>query len=298
MSNYLTFAFIGGDQRQVNVIKGFAVEGYRVNVFGIESDELRSTENTIIYKNMSEALSEADIVVLPLPYLSILDSKMINSPLHREDIAVEELFKAISDSNIKLVLAGKVDEKLLKLSEIYGIQIIDYIERDELAILNAIPTAEGAVSIAMEELPITIHSSECLCIGYGRVGKVLARTLYGLGAKVTVAVRKPSDIAFIKAYGYTGINITEPLRDAEKYDIVFNTVPAKIVDENILQELSDDCVIIDLASKPGGVDFEIAKILGKKVIWALSLPGKVAPLTAGTIIKDTIKNILSELGVT
>lgn len=272
MSNYLTFAFIGGDQRQVNVIKGFASEGYNVNVFGIESEELSNHKNIHIYSDMNNALSDTDIVVLPLPYFSILDSDMINSPLFSQKIVVKDLVEAIKHDENKIVLVGKVDERLKKLSESYNLKIIDYIERDELAILNAIPTSEGAISIAMEELPITIHSSECLCVGFGRVGKVLANTLCGLGAKVTVAVRKPSDIAYIKAYGYTGINIKEPIEDAAKYDVIFNTVPAKIIDEKMLENFRDDSVIIDLASKPGGVDFSAAKKLGKNVIWALSLP--------------------------
>ena len=67
-----------------------------------------------------------------------------------------------------------------------------------------------------------------------------------------------------------------------------------IINGSMLRQLREDCLIIDLASKPGGVDFESAKRLGRNVIWALSLPGKTAPLTAGNIIRDTINNILNE----
>ena len=78
-------------------------------------------------------------------------------------------------------------------------------------------------------------------------------------------------------------------------DVVFNTVPDKIIGGNELLT-AKNTLIIDLASKPGGVDMEKAKDLGVKVIWALGLPGKVAPVTSGNIIKETILNIFSELG--
>jgi len=296
MSNILTFSFIGGDRRQINVIKGFASEGHSIKVCGID-EGVRPTENIQITNSVDEAVRDADAVVLPLPYSSVLDSEIINTPLSDKKVGVGELFRALSDNNRKLVLAGKVDDRLEAISKIYGLHIIDYMDREELAVLNAIPTAEGAIKIAMEEMPITIHGSKCLCLGYGRVGKVLANTLKGLGADVTVAVRKHRDIAYIRAYGYRGIMLTEPLDKPEQYDILFNTIPFKIVDSEMLESLKENCLIIDLASKPGGVDFDSANKLGRKVIWALSLPGKAAPVTAGNIICDTIKNILKELGI-
>ena len=84
---------------------------------------------------------------------------------------------------------------------------------------------------------------------------------------------------------------------AGDFDVIFNTVPAEVLDRNVLEQIPDDTLIIDLASKPGGVDFSAAKELGKKVIWALSLPGKTAPITSGRIIKETILNMLCEMEV-
>ena len=81
------------------------------------------------------------------------------------------------------------------------------------------------------------------------------------------------------------------------YDLVVNTVPARVLSEKELRDLKPGCLVIDLASKPGGVDFEAATRLGVRAIWALSLPGKVAPVSAGRAIKNTIYNMLSELGV-
>ena len=162
---------------------------------------------------------------------------------------------------------------------------------------NAIPTAEGAIQIAMEEIATTIYSQNVLVTGFGRISKVLIKILNGLGANIDVVARKYSDLAWADIYGCNGIHISQMNELLSKYDIVFNTVPAMLLDESKLSLLKKSCLVIDLASKPGGVDFDIAGKLGVKTVWALSLPGKVAPVTAGEMIGTTILNIIEERGV-
>ena len=294
MSKHTVFAFIGGDRRQVYVIRGLARDGFEVRAFGLNADELAGVENIIICGDLHAVVGGADCVVLPVPYSSPLSSQSINTPLYDKEIRLDDFFSGGQELDGKLILAGRADERLRAMAGLSGARVIDYMEREELAVLNAIPTAEGAVKIAMEELPITLHGSNCLVTGFGRVGKVLCETLKGLGARVTAAARKKSDLAYIKAFGYEGANITEPLSEPGKYDVIFNTVPKLIIDENFLASVKPSCLIIDLASRPGGVDFEAARRMGRSVIWALSIPGKTSPLTAGEIIRDTIKNIIDE----
>lgn len=162
---------------------------------------------------------------------------------------------------------------------------------------NAPPTAEGTVQIALEELPITLHGARVLVIGYGRVGKAAAQRFAALGARVSVSARKYEDLAWAEAMGY-GVEQTGALVGwLCGYDLVVNTVPARVLSGRELRDLKEGALVIDLASKPGGVDFDAAARLGVKVVWALSLPGKVAPVSAGRAIKNTIYNILTELGV-
>ena len=159
------------------------------------------------------------------------------------------------------------------------------------------PTVEGGIQIAMEERPITLHGARALVVGYGRLGRLMAHRLGALGAKVSVSARKWADLAWAEAYGY-GVEQTDHLEGwLCGYDLIVNTVPARVLGEERLAELKSGCLIIDLASKPGGVDLEAARQLGVKVIWALSLPGKAAPVTAGKAIMNTIYNILREQGV-
>ena len=165
--------------------------------------------------------------------------------------------------------------------------------REELAIANSVPAAEGAIQLAMEELPITISGARCLITGYGRVGQALARLLVALGANVTVAARKFSDLARAQTLGCETLEI-QHLENAGDFDVIFNTVPVLLFSRDILQRMDRSTLLIDLASKPGGVDFTAAAELQLKTIWALSLPGRVAPKSAGFIIKNAILNMLKE----
>jgi dipicolinate synthase subunit A len=72
-------------------------------------------------------------------------------------------------------------------------------------------------------------------------------------------------------------------------DVIINSVPSVIFNAASMKKIRADCLLIDLASKPGFEDMT-------GVIHALSLPGKVSPVTAGYIVADTIMNILEENG--
>ena len=171
--------------------------------------------------------------------------------------------------------------------------IIDYTKDEVFQLRNALPTAEGALAIAMSELRRTLRGSRTLVVGYGRIGKLLGDILRNMGASVTVAARKSTDRALAQLHGCQTIPIHEaPSESAlilpQAYHVIFNTVPVKLIDERILQEISEETLLIDLASAPGGIDYDAANRLGRKTVIALSLPGKVAPITAGEILGDLI----------
>lgn len=294
MRKNLIVTFIGGDLRQIWAANRLAESGYTVRVVGFDCEELPEFCAEVKHcSNLEEGISHADVLILPLPYATA--QEQINAPFSVNPIYISEVMRKIQADQI--VFVGKADERLRALAELYEVHIIDYFHREELNVLNCIPTAEGAIAIAMQETPFTLHDSKCLILGYGRIGKILARDLKGLGAKVAVSARKYSDLAWIKSEGHRAVQTSELGEIIGEYDIVFNTIPAVILDFKLLSKVREDALIIDLASRPGGVDFDSAGELGKKVIRALSLPGKVAPHTAGEIMKETIINILNELGV-
>ena len=131
-----------------------------------------------------------------------------------------------------------------------------------MVVLNTIATAEGTIQLAMENTTRTIHGSNILIMGVGRVGKVLAKMLDGIGAKVSCEARKNSDITWIKAYGYNPIHLSELDENLKNYDLIINTIPFQILDENRLKNVKKECTILDLSSNPGGVDRAAARKLG------------------------------------
>ena len=155
--------------------------------------------------------------------------------------------------------------------------------------MNAIPTAEGAIQIAMEKSIKTLHNSNALVLGFGRIGKILSKMLNGIGANVFCEARKNSDLAKIKSYRYNEIDLVNLKTYLNKFDYIFNTIPHIILDKEELDIIKKDCIIIDLASYPGGVNFEYAEKIGLNASLELGLPGKVAPKTAAKYIKEIIK---------
>lgn len=278
----------GGDLRQLTLASLLESENFYIEILGFNKNI--DTKNLKSATDMN-SLKDADIVILPLPFST--DGITVNAPYSDRKIKLDDLLEKLNEGTI--LFGGKLSDAFSDLCFEKGIRVYDYLKREELNIDNAIPTAEGAIEIALAETPYTLHKSSCLVVGYGRIGKILAHRLSAFGAKVTVSARKPSDFSWIEANNYQSADSNHLDDLISGFNIIFNTVPSVILDSNLLKKIPKDTLVIDLASKPGGVDFDLAKELGLRVIWALSLPGKVAPVTSGEIIKRTILNILKEM---
>ena len=77
-------------------------------------------------------------------------------------------------------------------------------------------------------------------------------------------------------------------------DFCFNTVPARVVCEDILSQFHKGSVVIDIASMPGGVDFDYCKEYDIPYKHSLGIPGKLSPRTSGIILADAAVNVVSE----
>ena len=281
-----TFGVIGGDKRQVAMAESIAGDGYTVYTAGMEQ---ASFSPGIQKASLEKTVQNSDFLILPLP--ATVDKKTLNAPFSKEELLLDEKFVRMLEH--KKVFCGMLS-RLQSTSDLWSrIDASDYFEREEFTVKNAVPTSEGAIEIAMREYPGTINGAKCLVAGFGRIGKVLSRMLQGLGAKVTVSARKPQDLAWIELEGYQAVS-TNKLGETQGYDIIFNTIPALVFDACTLAHIVGKSLIIDLASAPGGVDWEAAQRQGIRAIQALSLPGKVAPKTAGEIIKTTIYHMIEE----
>ncbi len=264
------FAIIGGDLRMIKLAKLLAKEKVIIYTYGLEeAEELKNEKNIKICYTLNEAMEEVETIIGPIPFSA--DGTNINTKFSKKQIPWQELMGKVQN---KKLIAGSIKQEIQKEAKENKIEIIDLMEQEELAILNAISTAEGAIEIAMQNTLKTIHGSNILILGFGRIGKVLAKKLEGLSAKVTCAVRKQEDLAWIKAYGYKGTNINTLKENLAQYDIIINTVPHLILTTENLKYVDKEAVIIDLASKPGGADEQEIKRLGLKFIWGLALPRK------------------------
>lgn len=275
----------GGDMRQVYcAVKLSSVSD--TSVKGFSADILPEKMNIKISDNDENALY--DFLVLPVPPLD--ENGMITAPFTSEKINPAEIRRLLKPNAV--IFAGKSDKRLNDIFE--DKEIIDYMEREELSLKNAVPTAEGAVEIALNELPVTLNGLKVLIVGLGRIGTALAEILKGFGADITASVRNAKGTAKARILGIKSVCTNKMDTD---YKLVFNTVPELIFNNEILSRFSDDTLFIDLASKPGGIDFDSASVLGKKVVWALGIPGKTAPVTSGEFIAETIIGILTERGI-
>ena len=283
-------AIIGGDLKSVNLAEMLMQEGHEVITYGLENAE-GLNNNVVKCKNLGEAIDKSNIIIGPIPLSS--NGIEINMLFSNEKIKVEDFFSAISSG--KVVIAGNIKDNHYKIIEEKNAIGIDILKREELSVLNAISTAEGTISIAVQETTRNLHGSNILVMGFGKVGKVLAKMLDGIGANVYCEARKNVDLAWIKAYGYNPINLNDIDQYLEKFDIIINTIPFVVLDEEKLDKIKKNCVIIDIAGNPGGIDRIAAKKKKIKFTWALSLASKVAPETTAEFLKETIDNIIKEL---
>ncbi len=278
------FAVIGGDMRQLVAARELAAHGHGVVIWGFDIYD-GNYGNIEKADSVEQALRGAACVLLPLPYS--YDGIRLNCPLTEKELRVTDILAEAEKQAV--IFAG--------MAHVEDSRVVDYYEREEFSVLNAIPTAEGALATVMAELPITVHGMHVGVVGFGRIGKTTSSLFRAVGAEVTVFARSFASLAWAQTYNCKPEHFDRLREMAHTFDCILNTVPALVIDAAILEKMRQDTLIIDLASKPGGVDFHAAQRLGIRALPALSLPGKTSPDTAGRIISETVLNILCEKGV-
>lgn len=257
------YAFLGNDNRTRYLRKLYIEEG----------------------KNIT-TIEDADYIVTTIPLTRD------NNNITGEEITCEEFLNIAKDKVIFTGALTPVMKEKMKEQNYY-----DLMSYDNIAVLNAIPTAEGAIYEAIALGDNTLCNSKCLVLGYGKIGKVLSRMLKGMGADLYCEARKDIDLSFIEALGYKKVELSNLDEIIPNMDYIFNTIPSMILDSKRLNLVSKDACIIDLASVPGGINFAEAEKLGIKTKWALSLPSKVAPKSAAIYLKEQIDKIIkNEIG--
>ena len=195
-----------------------------------------------------------DVTHLLLPVPSFEDNGRIRGGPMPEHL-LGELPESVT------VIGGNLDHPILD-----SYSKLDLLQDPLYLAENAAITADCALRIAGSKLPTVFRSCPILILGWGRIGKCLSALLQALGADVTVAARKESDRAMIRALRFRAENIEKIVGCLSRYRIIFNTVPSMLLKEDMLCQCRRDCICIDLASVPG--------MEGPRVITARGLPGK------------------------
>ena len=270
----LCICFLGGDKRQRYAAEKLSLYA-KINAVGECFSGCVSVNR---YESPLKAMHGANVIVLPLPASKNL------SPAE---------FDAVIDnakSSGAIILGGAFSVYMTDVMDSLGIRYKDYYLDECFTIKNAYLTAEGALNIVMNALESDIKSTSFAVFGYGRIGCALGEVLKALGADVTVYARKPEALALASERGLKTHFIS--LDDKIKSRVILNTVPSRVISNEQILGLDDGTVLIELASDPGGFDFEIAEQCTLKAIKAGGLPGKYAPQSAGEAVADVLLRIL------
>lgn len=277
MKNNINFMIIGGDSRFSYIRTILENKGYtakRIYPGDYRADDFQTT----------------DVFILPVPVTR--DNININTPLAGEYFYIGDFLRLLPESCI--VAGGLFSDDLSEKLTNKNIRVFDYYKDEKLTEENAIPTAEGVLGILINAVPSTINGLPCAVTGYGKCAKAIIKTLRCLGADVTVFARNPNDIKDAVNRGLKAFSFNEMSREANSFDAVINTVPARVICKEIINNLRKDCVLIEIASAPFGIDFDAAKERGINTIKAGSLPGRICPKTAGEIICNSVLSFIRE----
>lgn len=275
----MKFLIVRGDQRTIKLTEMLKNDGHEVETYEIKYSNKQNQEKI--------KWQRADAIIGPIPFTK--DGETLNSPFAEEKIYIDKFLPLLAHQTL---IAGPISKEMKEKFEKYNINAIDIMDSEELVIYNTIATVEGTIELAIANTEKNLHESKILILGFGKVAKTLALKLKGLSQHVVCAARKLKDLAWIDTLGFAREDINELGQDLNKYDIIINTVPQIILTEEKIKCIKDETLIIDLASKPGGIDQETIRKTNIKYIWALALPGKVAPISSAQYIKQAIYNIM------
>lgn len=289
MLKQMNILILGGDQRYLPVIKILAENGATIYLAGF--DQLQFHQSAIIHTELETCdFKQIDAILLPVAGTDEhgkVEAAYSDNPLYLTKNMIHKTPEHCT------IYTGISNPFLDQEASIANRQIIRIFERNDVAVLNSIPTAEGALKLAIEQTDVTIHGANILILGFGRVAMTVSRVFSAVGANVSVCARKPSDLARIQEMRLHPVPFQYLSKTIGDQQVIINTIPKQILDANVISNMDKASTIIDLASRPGGTDFDHAAKQGIKAIHALGLPGKTAPQTAGEIIAKVFMELLS-----
>lgn len=282
---------LGGDARYVYIIQYLIRENANLTIFGFDEYPF-SVEDINLVNNDSIDFSLYDAIILPITGISSTGEIVPTFSKQTFYLTAKHLKETKEDC---IIFTGTANQFLNQITERTNKQLITLFNRDDVAILNSIPTAEATLKLAIEHTDYTMHGSNIYILGFGRVGFTTARLFHNIGAHVTIVTRNYSHFARIREMNMIPLHPNQLSNHLDNVQIIINTIPHLILTRTIIKQIDKKSLIIDLASSPGGTNFSAAKDHHIQALHALGLPGKTAPKTAGNILGETITHILTTI---
>ncbi len=282
-------SIIGGDSRQTYLASFLNKSGFKIITFGLSGNISAKTADKA--DSLHHAMELSNTLITPIPFSR--DKVNINSTYRDSgSLSIEEFTACLNQQHY--LIGGNIPEKVTEYCKAKNISYYDLMKNESLVLFNAISTAEGAIAEAILKSNINLHRNNALVLGYGKCGRVLASKLNTLGANVTVAARKESSLTEAYTNNLSYIRFDENNLDVRDFNFIFNTIPSLVLNEKILSSVSSDTTIIDIASSPGGVDYECAERLNLNAHLCLGIPGRTAPKSSAEFLAKAIIPILKE----
>jgi dipicolinate synthase subunit A len=285
-------AVLAGDERMLEIMRLARTAGADVVAYA-PAPGAEEASGTPVASTLEEALTDADLIVTPVPGLGPDDS--LWTPHGAEPIHLSSDALSLAAPGAHMYM-GRVTAGIEALCEPAGVTPVAHGDDDVEALLHAIPTAEGAVHHAIALSDITLMGSRCVCTGFGRVGQSMAVLLRGMGADVTLCARNESQRARATGFGLKALGMDALADQLGEADFCFQSAPGMdgyILDRERLERANPRIVIIELSSPPSGTDLEAAEALGLTAMWARGQAGS-APRTAGADEWQVIERMYAE----
>lgn len=268
-------AVIGGDERDPEIARLAAATGATVHAFGLPWPA-EGVGGVTLAPTAQAAAAGAHYLLFPIP-LGV--GLTVYAPHAPEPILADQTLLGGLAPGAHL-FCGRATPELRQAAGEAGVEVHEYDPDRELMLLRGPAIVEGAIHQAIEHTDITINDARVVVVGYGTIGSLLARQLRRLGAHVHVAARNPVQRAAAYADGATPLPLEELPALAPSLDMVFSTVPARVVGREVLERLPRGSLVLDIAPPPDHADLELAAALGHRAVWARGL-GRRAPVTVG-----------------
>ncbi|MFS0863915.1 dipicolinic acid synthetase subunit A [Fredinandcohnia sp. 179-A 10B2 NHS] len=291
MLTNMHIAIIGGDARQLEVIRKLIELDARLSLIGFDQLDHGFTGAS---KERIDEIDFSDIDAIILPVSGTNGEGEVETIFSNETVVLSEEILSKTPEHC-VVYSGISNSFLTAIVDKSNRKLVQLFERDDVAIYNSIPTVEGTIMMVIQHTDITIHNSNVIVLGLGRVGMSVARSFAALGANVKVGARKTEHIARITEMGLTPFHLNDLEKEVKDIDVCINTIPHLVVTASVISKMPVHTLVVDLASKPGGTDFRYAEKRGIKALLAPGLPGIVAPKTAGQIVANVLSQLLLEL---